>query len=83
MRELFWKMHNRLLVNLAATEPLAVHAQALGLDTETFDTCLSSDKYAEDVRKDRAEARKAGTIGSPSFVLARTGPNDLTKRRYR
>ena len=71
-------MHDRLLANLAATEPLTLHAQAIGLDTDEFDVCLDGEKYAEDVRKDMAGARKAGTTGTPSFVLARTDANDLT-----
>jgi predicted DsbA family dithiol-disulfide isomerase len=33
-------------------------------------------KYAEAVKKDMAEAQKAGATGTPSFVLARTDPSD-------
>ena len=75
----FWEMHDRLFANQKALEPWSGHAEALGLDVAAFDACLESDKYADSVRKDMTLARKAGATGTPSFVLARTDPNDATK----
>jgi predicted DsbA family dithiol-disulfide isomerase len=40
---------------------------------------MGSEKYGEAVRKDMAEAQKAGVSGTPSFVLGRTDPADPTK----
>ena len=75
----FWEMHARLFENQKALEPWSAHAEALGLDVATFDACMESDKYADAVRADMAEASKAGATGTPSFIIAKTDPEDLTK----
>lgn len=75
----FWEMHDRLFANQRAIEPLKGHAEALGLDVVAFESCMASEKYADAVRKDMAEAQKAGATGTPSFVLGRTDPADPTK----
>jgi predicted DsbA family dithiol-disulfide isomerase len=75
----FWEMHGRLFENQKALEPWSGHAEALGLDVAAFDSCMTSGKYADAVKKDMAEAQKAGTSGTPSFVLAITDPDDPTK----
>ncbi len=75
----FWEMHRRLFENQRALEPWNEHAEALGLETARFEECLSSGKHAAAVRRDMAEARKAGVTGTPSFVLALTDSEDPTK----
>lgn len=75
----FWEMHDRLFENQRALEPWSGHAEAVGLDVAVFDECMSSEKHAGAVRKDMAEAQKAGATGTPSFVLAETDPADPTK----
>ncbi len=75
----FWEMHDRLFDNQRAIEPLKGHAEALGLDVVAFESCMASEKHAEAVRKDMAQAQKAGATGTPSFVLGRTDPADPSK----
>ena len=75
----YWEMHDRLFENQRALEPWSGHAEALGLDVAAFDDCMSSDRHAEAVRRDMAEAGKAGATGTPSFVLGTTDPDDPTK----
>lgn len=75
----FWEMHDRLFARQRALEPWGAHAEALGLDAAAFDECLTSDRYAAAVRRDMAEAGRVGASGTPSFVIARTDPNDPTK----
>ena len=70
----YWEMHDRLFAFQRALEPWTGHADALGLDRPAFDACLAERKYAEAVRRDMNEARRAGATGTPSFVLARTNP---------
>jgi len=72
-------MHARLFENQRALEPWSGHATALGLDVASFDGCMSSGRHADAVRKDMAEASKAGATGTPSFVLAKTDPSDPGK----
>ena len=75
----FWEMHDRLFENAKALEPWSAHAQALGLDVPMFDQCMNSGRMAAKVQADAAEAQKAGATGTPSFVIARTDPNDPRK----
>jgi len=70
----YWQMHQRLFENQSSLEPWTAHATALGLDAAAFETCLNSSKYAADVRKDMAEAKKVGVTGTPAFFLAYTDP---------
>ncbi len=49
-------------------------ARVVGLDETAFNTCLSSGKYAELVKKSVEEAVKAGARGTPhSIIIARDG----------
>ena len=77
----FWEMHDRLFANQRAIEPLKGHAEALGLDVVAFESCMGDGKHAEAVRKDMAQAEKAGATGTPSFVLGRIESGDPTKVR--
>ncbi len=75
----YWEMHDRLFENQKAFEPWSAHAEALGLDVATFDGCMSEGTHAAAIRRDMAEAGKAGARGTPSFVLGLTDPSDPTK----
>ena len=44
-------------------------AKAVGLDVKTFNTCLSSGKYAAKVEADYQDAIKAGGKGTPTSIL--------------
>jgi len=72
-------MHDRLFENQRALEPWSGHAGALGLDVSAFEACLTTDEVASGVRRDMAEAAKAGATGTPSFVLGITNPDDPSK----
>lgn len=72
-------MHERLFANQRALEPWSGHAEAVGLDVDAFDACLESERFAEAVRQDMAQAAKAGATGTPSFVLAVTDLDDPSK----
>jgi protein-disulfide isomerase len=71
----FWEMHDRLFANQKTLEPWKAHAEAVGLDVSKFEGCLNAGKQAEEIRKDMAEAQKAGVTGTPLFFLAYTDPN--------
>lgn len=66
----YWQMRERLFAHQKALLPWNGHAAALGLDVAQFEACLNSDKFADAVRADMAEASKAGATGTPSFVVA-------------
>ncbi len=60
---------------------LISYAESINLDIAQFETCLSSKKYADEVREDMALTKKLGITSVPSFVLARTDPRDPAKVR--
>jgi protein-disulfide isomerase len=71
----YWEMHDRLYANQKSLEPWTAHAEAIGLDMGKFQDCLNGGNHAEEVRKDMAEAQKAGVTGTPAFFLAYTDPS--------
>ncbi len=75
----FWEMHHRLFEQQKALEPWKAHAEALGLDVAKFEECMTSGRHAPAIRKDIAEAQKAGVTGTPAFLIAVTDPADKTK----
>jgi len=44
-------------------------ADGLGLDRESFDSCLDTRKYAPAVEADSAEAQSLGITGTPAFLI--------------
>ena len=70
----FWEMYDRLFANQQTLDQWKAHAEAVGLDAAKFDECLNSGRQAAEVRKDIAQAQKAGITGTPAFFLAYTEP---------
>jgi len=70
----FWEMHHRLFANQQTLDQWKSHAEAVGLDAAKFEECLNGGRKAAGVRKDMAEAQKAGITGTPAFFLAYTDP---------
>jgi predicted DsbA family dithiol-disulfide isomerase len=72
-------MHARLFENQKALEPWSGHAEALGLNVAAFDACMESHRHVEAIRADMVEAQKAGATGTPSFVIAKSDPDNPTQ----
>ncbi len=70
----YWEMHDRLFANQQTLDSWNAHAEAVGLDVARFESCLSSDKTAADIRRDMMQAQAAGVTGTPGFFLAATDP---------
>jgi protein-disulfide isomerase len=75
----FWEMYERLFGNQQTLDQWKAHAEAIGLDVAKFEDCLNTGKSTPTVRKEAAEATKAGLTGTPSFVLGATDPKDPSK----
>lgn len=74
----YWEMHDTLFENprdfsLPALKQLA---QKIGLQSEPFDRCLESGKYAPEVEKEIVEGTEAGVRGTPSFFIGSTGSGE-------
>lgn len=77
----YWQMHDQLFANQKTLDTWGAHAQAVGLDTAKFDSCLTSGKFASEVRKDLTLAQSLGITGTPGFFIAVTEPGSTTKVR--
>lgn len=75
----FWEYHDYLYTHQNGENQGAFHkknlkqfARVLELDGSKFDSCLDTDKYIEEVRKDSEAGRSLGVSGTPTtFVNGR------------
>ncbi len=76
-QDAFWAYHDLLFFDKYGGENrgafskdnLKQFAAELGLDTEAFNACLDSGKYAELVRNETAFVQSLGVRGTPTFVV--------------
>ncbi len=68
----FWEFHDALFDDQSKLdEPgLNATAQKLGLDANSFQSCLTSGKYKVQVSQDEEDGKKAGVTGTPGFFVA-------------
>ncbi len=77
--QVFWNYIGKLLETTNSNDSLdpsqlPIIAKAVGIDETAFNTCLSSGKYTEFVKKSVEEAIKAGALGTPySVIIAKDG----------
>ncbi|MGB7749263.1 MAG: thioredoxin domain-containing protein [Verrucomicrobiia bacterium] len=76
----YWEMHDLLFANQHALQPAYFpgYVKTAGLDPAAFQQCLDSRKFSAQVYKSFADAERTGFIGTPSFALGLTQPNDPT-----
>jgi protein-disulfide isomerase len=55
---------------------LPIVAKDVGLNVDTFNSCLSSGKYAQKVQDSYNEAIKAGGTGTPFILITKAGSTD-------
>lgn len=72
----YWEMHDMLFdkqdewtesENL--TETFTNYARELGLNTGTFEECVTSEKYRDEIEKDKNDGISYGIKGTPTFIL--------------
>jgi len=56
---------------------MEVRVLSLSLDQDALQSCLTSEKYKNDVQRDAAEAATLQISGTPSFVLAKSAKDRL------
>ncbi len=72
----YWEYHDLLYTfqegvnsGWANSERLKAFAFSLELDTELFDSCVDSGKFAKRVQFNTNEAKKQGATGTPTFII--------------
>src|SRR3954465_15149754 len=67
----FWEMHDKMFGNQQALDRPALekYAGEIGINVDKFKSALDSGKFKEKVKKDQAEAQKAGANGTPTFLI--------------
>lgn len=71
----FWAMHDALFENADAwsnqnaTAVFGELASDIGLELDTFNECVDSDRYGEQVRADLSAGTNLGVSGTPTFFL--------------
>lgn len=67
----FWELHDHMFQNQQqlAVENLKSKAAELGLNAESFNSCLDSGKFASQVAKDMEEGSAAGVSGTPALFI--------------
>jgi protein-disulfide isomerase len=72
---MFWELHDKMFQTQDGLDvaSLKTYAVQLGLDADTFSTCLDEGKHAERVEGDLAVGREYGVSSTPTiFINGRT-----------
>ena len=75
----YWPMHNLLFGRQKQVyfDKLVEYAEVDGMDSKTFLDCIGSEKYADTVRQNFADGRKAMVRGTPSVFVGAALPNGV------
>jgi protein-disulfide isomerase len=67
----FWELHDTMFANQGRIDVGSIkgYAANIGLNTEQFNACLDSGKYASEVQQDFNEGKVAGVSGTPTFFI--------------
>ena len=74
----FWEMHDRIFENqrnwqnvevLQSLDLFKKYAVEIGVDGEEFDSCMSSAKHIDEIRKDLQDGQDYGVTGTPGFFV--------------
>lgn len=82
----FWPYHDKLYENQSgegggafSKDNLKRYASELGLNTSAFNSCLDSNKYVDQVRRDNDAAGQSGIRGTPTFLINGRTANVMTR----
>lgn len=67
----FWAYHDKVYANqndLSRTA-LIEYAAQVGMSKQKFESCLNSDRYADEIAEDMADGAAAGVLGTPTFFF--------------
>lgn len=76
----FWEMHDAIMQDTSndlGPDAILKYAEKVNLDIPSFKTCLDQKRYVAAIQKDTADAGQLGISGTPSFVIGRTGKDQI------
>lgn len=76
IRALFFENQKNLQM-----EDISRYAQQAGIEAETFNQCINSNRYQDVIQRDISEAAKQRITGTPTFVVARSTPDVVNGKR--
>jgi predicted DsbA family dithiol-disulfide isomerase len=67
----YWEYQDQLWGTDAALDSASLrqYAQTVGLDMAAFDQCVSSNRYADEIRQDTLDGMRKGVNGTPAFLI--------------
>jgi protein-disulfide isomerase len=67
----YWEMHDIIYANqeTLSDDAYSEFSEQLDLDTQKFDECLSSNKYADEIAADQKDGESYGVTGTPTFFI--------------
>jgi len=67
----FWQFHDALFLDQKKLDPddLKQTAAKIGLNSDKFNSCFTSDKHDAGIQKDMAEGNSLGVTGTPTFFI--------------
>lgn len=66
----FWEYHDQLFTAAKLDhDALVEYARTLKLDDKQFDSCLTGEKYKNEIEQDLHEGMQAGITGTPGFFI--------------
>ena len=67
----FWQFHDALFLDQKKLDPdnLKQTAAKIGLDSDKFNSCFTSDKHDAGIQKDMTEGNSLGVTGTPTFFV--------------
>ena len=70
----YWEMHDKLFENQNAltVDKLKQYAAEIGLGTDSFNACIDGGKYADEIKNDTDDGKKAAVSGTPTFFIGKT-----------
>jgi protein-disulfide isomerase len=69
----YWEMHDRLFAGKIEADTIQAHAKALGLNQPAFAACLRDAPHRQVILQDKEDGIRIGFVGTPGFILMRTG----------
>ncbi len=79
-QDMFWEYHDLLFANQNSLDvaSLKSYAEQIGLDMDTFNSCLDDDEATAEVNKETQQATAAGGRGTPYFVVVNNDNGQTT-----